>query len=88
MENLQPYAGMVALPQRYLQPITMRFSEERGLAVMSDQDETKHDNIRESWIESLLLSATKPQDNSDRLPQAMRQIDSDGSKNKLQTRKR
>lgn len=48
---------------------------------MSDQDETKHNNIRESWIESLLLSATKPQDNSERLPRAMRQIDGDGAKN-------
>ena len=42
---------------------------------MSNHDDTKHDKIRESWIESLLISASKPQDNSERLARAMRQID-------------
>jgi hypothetical protein len=46
--------------------------------MMNEQEESKHPNhqeLSESWIESLLVSATRPQDHSDRVARAMSQIE-------------
>ena len=40
---------------------------------MNKHEKEKQDELRESWIESLLVSATNPQDNSDRIDRAMSQ---------------
>ena len=44
---------------------------------MNDQGNSKRDELRESWIDSLLISATKPQDHSERIAQAMDRIEAD-----------
>jgi hypothetical protein len=44
---------------------------------MNDQEHSKRDELRESWIDSLLTSATKPQDHSQRIARAMDRIEAD-----------
>ena len=44
---------------------------------MNDQENSKRDELRESWIESLLISATNPQDHSKRIAQALDRIEAD-----------
>ena len=43
---------------------------------MSNQDNAKRDELRQAWIDSLLISATKPQDHSQLIAEAMSQIES------------
>jgi len=43
---------------------------------MTDNENSKRDQLRDSWIDALLVSATNPQDHSDRIARAMRQIES------------
>ena len=44
---------------------------------MNDKEDSKRDELRESWIDSLLKSATKPQDHSQRIAQAMDRIEAE-----------
>lgn len=43
---------------------------------MSNQDNPKRDELRQAWIDSLLVTATKQQDHSQRIAEAMSQIES------------
>lgn len=44
---------------------------------MNDQENSKRDELRESWIDALLTSAARPQDHSQRIAQAMDRIEAD-----------
>ncbi len=43
---------------------------------MSDHENSERDAMRESWIDSLLVSGTRPQDHSQRIEEAMSRIES------------
>ncbi len=45
--------------------------------MMNEHEETRQQELRESWIESLLMSATAPQDHADRIARAMDQIETE-----------